>query len=733
MNLHSESQFKFLVFLYLLIGFVPLFGSIDILAPQWVYLSILNVISILSIYHSSTIINLSFVKLISFYIFFFLFSCVSIFKSINLSESFIELPRIFIFITSLLLFYLISTKIYNFSDWALTIISFILFFEVSFFYGNLYYFYSYLNVLNFKGIAGNVNITAMSIMIKCCFILHSIINNKRYKAFNFFLLISSISAVLLINSRTSLLSIFLLFTFSFLFLFSQKSFRRKSFLFLSIPLSSFLFSSVISKAISGENSSLNLILIDASSTERILYYKEALFSFVQNPFFGIGSGNWKIISIGLHSKFINSYFIPYHVHNDFLQVLAETGLLGFLSFFSFFSFFFFLLIKFFKLSVSLKSLHFFLIIAFLLYLIDSMLNFPMSRPLMLVNLIFIIVLFFSTIKSNINQSLFFNKYFFIPILLFSIGCFFSTILVYDSFKNQNILLSDFRAQSFDSDVNLIDDISSVYPSITATGLPIDALKANYYLNNTDTILTLLSRASKANPYIMYPEYLKSKVYYQLNDIDSTIFYAKKAFNGLPLNEYHAVNYLQLLKIKKDTFEIQRVFDITNKLNSLSITFSYFDAMAALYDINDRFIPLLNNYKVLLGEERYKSFNLIFSYGISNIKLANDLSLTAENQFLSKNYLKSANLFLDISKLIPSDPSYLENAAQAYYYANYNNEAITILEKLISDKISKTGKPEYLYGLILYETSNTVLGCEYLSKSSVLGNIDAPNAIKSLCR
>jgi tetratricopeptide (TPR) repeat protein len=295
------------------------------------------------------------------------------------------------------------------------------------------------------------------------------------------------------------------------------------------------------------------------------------------------------------------------------------------------------------------------------------------------------------------------------------------------------LLSDFRAQSFDSDVNLINDISSVYPSITATGLPIDALKANYYLNNTDTILTLLSRASKANPYIMYPEYLKSKVYYQLNDIDSTIFYAKKAFNGLPLNEYHAVNYLQLLKIKKDTFEIQRVFDITNKLNSLSITFSYFDAMAALYDINDRFIPLLNNYKVLLGEERYKSFNLIFSYGISNIKLANVLSLTAENQFLSKNYLKSANLFLDISKLIPSDPSYLENAAQAYYYANYNNEAITILEKLISDKISKTGKPEYLYGLILYETSNTVLGCEYLSKSSVLGNIDAPNAIKSLCR
>ena len=67
---------------------------------------------------------------------------------------------------------------------------------------------------------------------------------------------------------------------------------------------------------------------DGSLIQRINFYSHAVNSIFKNPFLGVGLGNWKIKSIDLNKENIIGYSIPYHVHNDYLEIGAEIGIVG---------------------------------------------------------------------------------------------------------------------------------------------------------------------------------------------------------------------------------------------------------------------------------------------------------------------------------------------------------------------------------------------------------------------
>ena len=69
-------------------------------------------------------------------------------------------------------------------------------------------------------------------------------------------------------------------------------------------------------------------LNDDSSNQRFRYYSQAIESILKNPLIGIGIGNWELESIKYDAQNISGYIIPYHVHNDYLEIAAETGLIG---------------------------------------------------------------------------------------------------------------------------------------------------------------------------------------------------------------------------------------------------------------------------------------------------------------------------------------------------------------------------------------------------------------------
>ena len=79
---------------------------------------------------------------------------------------------------------------------------------------------------------------------------------------------------------------------------------------------------------------------DGSVNQRLRFYKHALTSISKNLFFGVGIGNWKLVSIAYDSKDIKQYIIPYHAHNDFLQIASESGVLASIFYIFYFHFYF---------------------------------------------------------------------------------------------------------------------------------------------------------------------------------------------------------------------------------------------------------------------------------------------------------------------------------------------------------------------------------------------------------
>ena len=99
-------------------------------------------------------------------------------------------------------------------------------------------------------------------------------------------------------------------------------------------------------------------------------------------------------SIDTNKENIVGYTVPYHVHNDYLEIGAEIGLVGLSIYLSilFFSFRKYVS-RFFKLILSHSTLEknyleIILVSIFLfIWILDSNFNFPFHRPIELINLI----------------------------------------------------------------------------------------------------------------------------------------------------------------------------------------------------------------------------------------------------------------------------------------------------------------------------------------------------------
>lgn len=94
---HTISQI--FVVLYLLVGFTPLFGAMDYDAPEWLYVSLLNIVSLVFIYTNriefKSYILPKYVKLYFYlYLAFFLMGCLSLITAINVSEGLVHLARL---------------------------------------------------------------------------------------------------------------------------------------------------------------------------------------------------------------------------------------------------------------------------------------------------------------------------------------------------------------------------------------------------------------------------------------------------------------------------------------------------------------------------------------------------------------------------------------------------------------------------------------------------------------
>jgi O-antigen ligase len=261
--------------------------------------------------------------------------------------------------------------------------------------------------LEYRGFTGNINISSFSLSIKLPVLIYLVftVQNKFSKSFFLILLSSSLLAIILLFSRAAIVALILVFISLILFVVINRSKLHVTNFFLILLASSVSFFSYdfineknTSDLIAERFSTVSSPASDESVNERLNFYKIAINDIKTYPVLGVGIGNWKITSIQRANTFLAGYRVPYRVHNDFLEVAAEIGIIGGLLF-AYFIFFPFIssLIKALRSNKFEISFLIFLIVG--VYIVDSLLNFPMHRPVIMSYLLFTFALF-NNIKSK---------------------------------------------------------------------------------------------------------------------------------------------------------------------------------------------------------------------------------------------------------------------------------------------------------------------------------------------
>ena len=756
-----------LLIIYLCIGFIPNLDAVDKIAPQWLFMSFLNAFSIIYFFFKRRAIadylNLTINNtLILTYLTFIIWAAGSLLYAINPTEVIVNLARQFnVFLM------VISMTVYFFSlkdklKLIPTIICIILIVELYYVFDDAISMMREVGQLNpgkLKGVAANRNITAFSIANKIPIVLFLIYlaKNIRVKLFWSLILSFCFIALTMIQSRASFIAAGLIVLSYFIiniFIYLRVRKKRTQFLELIYIIVPLILSLLINQAVLSEKgadvferaSTIKLNTTEGSINQRLRYYEDVLTHMSSNPILGVGLGNWKLKSIDYDSKDIIGYVVPYHAHSDFIQLGAELGIVGFLLYLTIFIlalYYVYILIRFSDLQLDQKVFLFLLLITLGVYSIDANLNFPIARPQVLViwafTLAAILVYYQNYSKNKIlktKPNKFVNSSFLLGAFLFVTPSIYINSKVYESLKGQMFLLQDFNSNKFNVPLNKLETLVPEIPNITVTTIPINSIKARYYVNakKYDRALDLLEKGTKANPYLFYSEILKSQIYQEKGQLDSAKVYARKAFFGLPNNDLHSSRYLNLINITRDREALQEAFNLLTAKNKENNWKNYLIIANGLYPPKNKALvekakkatELFPNNPDFLGLYRQ------IAVGQAGVNRASGDSAKGLEYFNAQDYTNAAIEFEKAAEANPLDYANFENAATANYLIGNLDKAIQQIDIVIEDLNPLNGKCEYIKALILIRYGDNIGACSLLQTSVKSGYEQAKETSENYC-
>ena len=185
-----------LIILFLIVGFIPYFDAIDKIAPQYLYLSIVNSIAAIYIFFTSKKVVLKYASYVIASLFeLVIWSFFSLTHATNKAEVLIETSRVIIFLFSFVNLYVLINRNQSLLKYVPFLVSIILVIEVSMVYERFierFTYGSYSRDMGLRAFSGNINITAFSILLKFPFLLYTISRLKLKFILSFLILTSYI-------------------------------------------------------------------------------------------------------------------------------------------------------------------------------------------------------------------------------------------------------------------------------------------------------------------------------------------------------------------------------------------------------------------------------------------------------------------------------------------------------------------------------------------------------------
>lgn len=551
----------------------PGMGAIDNNAIRWLFLSLISGFYILKLLLNNRDFipktKLTVLTIIGSFIFLFW----SAYSAPNPTEGFISLYKLVVIVAVFFSSLNALKNIENSLFFLSTIFAYSLLIEGG------YTIIDYFNEENFTGIANNRNISSSSIIIKLTFLIYIISKTSKKSLKNFYRMIELISiiSIIILQSRLGLVSMILIYVMMFSYFTASKKQLFVPALMILLSISVFNYGNLNTEI---KNYNILNLTSDESANQRINFYSLALDLFSDKPITGHGLGSWKYESLKYKDPTTRSVLVPYYTHNDFLQILAELGIVGLIIYLLFIS------NVLMRLMIKLqdKDAKKILIIAMIVFALNSLLNFPIHRSQEYIPFIIIAALLFSLSQ---NEGPYEGKrtYIFSLLLILLIP---ATTLAYYEHKSliiQDTLLADYSSNNFSLEINELEKINYQIPNISANVVPISSYLSRYYINvnNYEKALNLLENSYKANKNDLMTNELLLKVFFFTNKNYAAYKKAKELLFAYYNNENYAELYFSLainlnlinevlssdILIKSDNVKVHRIFfQKILKLNTL---------------------------------------------------------------------------------------------------------------------------------------------------------------------
>jgi len=764
--------------LYLMVHFVSDFGGADVMGAQWLYTSTLDLAVLVYIFINRNTYQEAITEIFK-YKFTLLFSLLvlwamgSYFYAINPTETLVTLARLIstylIFIQVSILFFKKDIKyIFNIVSFA---VAFLLlwdfFYILKGFSKNIETMDLDANILSLSGNHGNKNVMAASLLIKFPFVLWLIINHKSFiKILNIGVLFFGVVALFIMNTRSTYVGlgiIFLIYSIStalFVGLTNKTKATIQVAYFLGpIIVGFFVANLLLANAVELQGyqggygtvtKRAGDITIQSEQGSRIHLWKGAIDYATKHPFVGAGFGNWKLASIPYEKEFTNDLFVPYHCHNDFIEMFADLGIIGGIAFG-----FMFLLVPIFTINVwrkkEFKPYQLTATISFMAvtcYAVDAFLNFPAERTAMQTMLavsaalVFLPISHMSKTKTpNGSSKNLVPVLFFLISLILIIPSIYVAKQTYDSLKIQKYVMGE-----IDADPKLaLDEVKSSFPAIpnlSTSTLPIKGLIARYEFRDKhyDEALSLLKESENDNPYLHYNDFIRTAIYADKQKFDSVAIFAKKAFYNWPRATSYYKNIMFSSAKNKDSNEVKKAYKEYNKYRpGAEANAQYLLAMYEVKGAADKnMITLLDSTNARFPKDSaiLARVNSIFSSnksGVQSTDVVTNLLNSGKTAFINRKYVKAAQFYLQAAQLDPANYTHYENAGISYYSGGDFIKAIPNFEKAVQFSNANTGKSEFFMAMSYIALGKKEKVCAPLNTAKLKGYQGVDSYLAQYCK
>jgi O-antigen ligase len=611
--------------LYMMVEFIPNLGAYDVAGPQWVYLAVVNMASLIFILtdkdsgrvQALQSVPVSALSLI--YGSFVVVAGLSIFAAANKVESLCCYSTVLV---TALMFLNIAVLLHRrmhlfpLMAWAISLLLLVQALQVlyKFYEGGQVYLSLDEDLDNIRLNAGHKNILAASMVIKFPFLMYTILKgNLKARVFAMSVFAVAVCGLVILNARSTYVSLLCLMGIYIVYYvrdYSKLKSVKSLFINLGGVLGLFIVGVMLSNALLKHGPRIydsdfygtflkklgSIKLSNEGSDNRFWLWGNALSYIKGHVLLGCGLGNWKLAAIPYEKDTINELIVSIHVHNDFLETFAETGLLGGLLLVSLFVGIAWLILRtyFQKKQFRLREVAPVLLGIWVCYFVDANLNFPEGRPIMKVYFALMLALCVGFLHEAGQLPALSGR---VPVSRNGFGIIGLPIMV-SLIVIRVVIFHSLTAQAQFSQDSLQqppsmgwDDVKDAFPGIPNMDiqcLPIGEIKANYLIKESryGEALQLLEDCAHVNPNLGYNDYLKGVVNFKEKKTDSAYVYAARAFEKRPRAIPFCKFLLTLCAVRQDKTTADRVFRKVVALNNDSRLWNHYIEVLSVLKVDD---------------------------------------------------------------------------------------------------------------------------------------------------